>query len=158
MSKNGNIHPTRIFKEPKDLEKVWIDYKADLKEKAKGWEKIQYVGKDGDRVTDYPKLPLTMEGFRVYCWEKNIGTIKHYFDNTDNYYDDFCVICSRIKEEIRQDQITGGLLGFYNPSITQRLNGLRDGVDSTVTNNVKIMNIDPLQPNNISDDTDKTKI
>ena len=29
-----------------------------------------------------------------------------------------------LKEEIRENQILGGLLGFFNPSITQRLNGL----------------------------------
>jgi hypothetical protein len=60
----------------------------------------------------------------VYCWDEKIGTIQHYFENTLGLYDDFCDVCSRIKTEIRQDQITGGLLGFYNPSITQRLNGL----------------------------------
>jgi len=39
-------------------------------------------------------------------------------------YDDFCEVCARIKNEIREDQITGGILSFYNPSITQRLNNL----------------------------------
>ena len=29
-------------------------------------------------------------------------------------------------DEIRQDQIEGGMSGIYNPSITQRLNGLTD--------------------------------
>jgi hypothetical protein len=52
--------------------------------------------------------------------------VKHYFDNKEGRYDEFGVICSRIKEEIRHDQITGGLLGNYNASITQRLNGLTD--------------------------------
>jgi len=39
-------------------------------------------------------------------------------------YDDFCEVCTRIKNEIREDQITGGILSFYNTSITQRLNNL----------------------------------
>jgi len=117
------MHPTRIFKGPEELETAWLAYKAKLKEDARNWPKVQYVGKDGKRVEDYPVLPLTMEGFRVYCYE-NHGVIKHYFDNTDNYYDDFCLICTRIKDEIRDHQITGGLLGQFNPSITQRLNNL----------------------------------
>jgi hypothetical protein len=41
-------------------------------------------------------------------------------------YDDYMTICSRIKEQIRQDQIEGGMVGQYNPSITQRLNNLTD--------------------------------
>ena len=59
-------HPTRIFKTDKELEKVWTRYKENLKEKAKQWEKIQYVGKDGYKVTDYPKLPLTLEGLKRF--------------------------------------------------------------------------------------------
>lgn len=130
MAKNGNIHPTRIFKTPAELEKVWLEYKEDLKNQSKEWEKIQYVGKDGSKKIDYPKLPLTMAGFEVYCYN-NIGNVGQYFDNKDGYYDDFVTICSHIRKEIRADQINGGMLGFYNPSITQRLNGLTEKVENT---------------------------
>lgn len=118
------MHPTRLFKKPEELEKVFKSYKEDLKQKAKQWEKIQYVGKDGSKKTDYPKLPLTLEGLKRYCWDEKIGNIEQYFLNQGSLYNDFISICSRIKNEIREDQIQGGLLGFYNPSITQRLNGL----------------------------------
>ena len=59
------------------------------------------------------------------------------------YYDDFVAICSRIRLEIRQDQITGGLMGEYNPSITQRLNGLKEQTETTSTN-VQILSFNPL--------------
>ena len=118
------MHPTRIFKKPEDLEKAWRAYKEDLKDKAKVWVKVQYVGKDGDKKQDSPKLPLTYEGFKRFCWDENIGTVQHYFENTLDLYNDFCEVCARIRNEIREDQITGGILSFYNPSITQRLNNL----------------------------------
>jgi len=118
------MHPTRIFKKPEDLEKVWNAYKEDLKNKAKAWVKVQYVGKDGDKKQDSPKLPLTIEGFKRFCWDENIGTVEQYFTNQDGDYEEFLGICSRVKNEIREDQITGGILSFYNPSITQRLNNL----------------------------------
>jgi len=127
------MHPTRIFKTPEELQSAWILYKSSLDEEAKKWPKVQYVGKDGVRVEDYPKLPLTLEGFYVFGYD-NYGTIKHYFENKDGYYDAFGGICSRIKEEIRHDQITGGLLGNYNASITQRLNNLKEQTDNTNTN------------------------
>jgi hypothetical protein len=133
-------HPTRIFKTPDDLLKVWNDYKDDLKYRNKEWEKIQYVGKEGEQRIDYPKLPYTFEGFKVYCWDNEIGTVEHYFTNKEGYYDEFGSICSRIKTEIRQDQITGGMLGFYNPSITQRLNNLKEQTDVT-SNSEKIESI-----------------
>ena len=165
MAKNGNIHPTRIFKTPDDLLKVWLEYKDDLKTKAKEWEKIQYVGKDGERVTDIVKIPLTLEGLKRYCWDNEMGDISSYFDNKLNYYNDFITICSRIRNEIRENQITGGMNGFFNPSITQRLNGLKESTDTTINTNVRLINIDPLadqldgiEQNKISLDTDKTKI
>lgn len=119
------MHPTRTFKHPDELAEAWAKYKDHLKEAAKDWPVVQYVGRDGERVEDYPKLPLTMEGFNVWCYD-NIGIVKQYFVNQDGLYNDFMTICTRIREEIRADQITGGLLGKYNPSITQRLNGLTD--------------------------------
>jgi len=117
------MHPTRIFKSPDELEHAWTLYKESLKEEALEWVKVSYVGKEAQRMEDPFKLPYTFEGFSVYCY-KNFGTIKSYFINERGLYDDFTTICSHIKEEIRSNQITGGLLGVYNPSITQRLNSL----------------------------------
>jgi len=73
---------------------------------------------------------MTFEGFKRFC-RNNYGEVEQYFMNQDNCYVDFISICRAIKEEIRENQIIGGLLGFYNPSITQRLNGLVDKTDTT---------------------------
>lgn len=148
------MHPTRIFKNPDELWNAWEGYKAKRKEQAKEWPKVQYVGKDGFRVEDYPVLPLTMEGFELYCFD-NHGTVKHYFANVDNYYTDFCDICSRIRTEIRDHQITGGMLGQFNPSITQRLNNLKESQDLTVNTSVPILNVDPLNANPTNNGTTK---
>ena len=117
------MHPTRIFKNPEELENAWDSFKKNLKEEANQWVKVQYVGKDGDRVTEPQKVPYTFEGFKRFC-RKNYGEVEQYFTNQDNLYNDFIGICRAIKEEIRENQIIGGLLGFHNPSITQRLNNL----------------------------------
>ena len=122
------MHPTRIFKSPHELELAWKAYKDHLIEEASKWLKIQYVGKEGQRMTDEMKLPYTMDGFEVFCYN-NYGTVEQYFKNKDGYYTDFVPICSHIKKEIRSNQITGGLLGVYNPSITQRLNNLVEKVE-----------------------------
>ena len=117
------MHPTRIFKSPHELELAWKAYKNHLIEESSKWLKIQYVGKEGQRMTDEMKLPYTMDGFEVFCYN-NYGTVEQYFKNKDGYYTDFVPICSHIKKEIRENQITGGMLGIFNPSITQRLNNL----------------------------------
>jgi hypothetical protein len=77
----------------------------------------------GTQVERKKEKPLTMEGFSMFCWDK-ISQVKDYFSNRDGRYGEYVLICARIKEAIRQDQIEGGMSGMYNPSITQRLNGL----------------------------------
>jgi hypothetical protein len=131
MGKNGNIHPSRIFKTPEELEEAFNNYKKFLLEESKKWIKVSYVGKEAQRVEDYSKVPLTTEGFERYCYN-NYGCVNQYFDNKEGYYNDFVTICSRVKREIREDQITGGLLGFYNASITQRLNSLSESQEINV--------------------------
>jgi hypothetical protein len=86
-----------------------------------------FVGKDGDSVERRKERPLTMEGFELYCMDEGVITdLSHYFANLDQRYTDYVAICSRIKKAVREDQISGGMAGIYNPSITQRLNGLVD--------------------------------
>jgi len=123
------MHPTRIFKSAQELEFAWQAYKEHLVVEAEKWLKVQYVGKEGQRMEDAYKLPYTMDGFEVFCYN-NYGTVEQYFKNQDNYYSEFIPICSHIKKEIRENQITGGLLGVYNPSITQRLNGLAERTEN----------------------------
>ena len=133
-------HPSRIFNTPEALEKAFEEYKANQLKKAKKWLRIQYVGKEGVRKTDAQKLPLTMVGFEIFCYKK-YGCVEQYFKNQDDYYPDFIPICSRIKKEIREDQITGGMLGFYNASITQRLNGLAEKKETKIEASVNIPNL-----------------
>jgi hypothetical protein len=42
-----------------------------------------------------------------------------------------------VKNEIRENQILGGLLGVYNPSITQRLNGLTDKTENKISGTIE---------------------
>lgn len=114
-------------------EKMW-----DLFTQYKEWVennpiKIEdYVGKDAYRVLREKPRCLTMEGFENYVANKDIiYSLDQYFSNQDNLYTNYMGICSRIRREIRQNQIEGGMAGIYNPSITQRLNGLVDRVDKT---------------------------
>ena len=137
------MHPTRIFKTPEELELAWNAYKQDLIKQSEEWLKIQYVGKDGRRMTDGMKLPYTMEGFEVFCY-KNYGCVEQYFKNQDDYYSDFIPICLHIKKEIRSNQITGGLLGIYNPSITQRLNNLSESTKTEHSGEIKTTDLSSM--------------
>jgi len=93
-------------------------------------QREDYVGGVGKQVTRSYERPITISGFRAFGHKEGV-TINHYFANTDNSYEQYRTICSRIEDEIRDAQITNGLLGLYNASITQRLNNLTERVDQT---------------------------
>ena len=86
--------------------------------------------RSGDMVGEPLEVPLTMEGFEIFCWNKYDLTISNYFNKKEEYKE-FYTVCSRIRKEIREDQITGGMVGQYNPSITQRLNALKEQIEQT---------------------------
>lgn len=121
-------------------EKMWEYFEA-YKTHVKSTPRLKmvFVGKDGRTEYEHLERPLTMEGFELYLFENGIiGDVSHYFCNLDNRYNDYIAICSRIKKAIREDQISGGMVGQYNASITQRLNGLTEKSETKVTGEVEI--------------------
>ena len=133
------MHPTRLLKEPNDLKELWDRFKADVKLQSAEWVKVQYIS-NGERKEEAQKIPLTFEGFKRFAREEK-GESEQYFTNQDGYYDDFIGICRAIKEEIRENQIIGGMLNFFNPSITQRLNSLVDRKQTDITGSLNIPNL-----------------
>ena len=103
-----------MFKEYKEYTKSHPRYKYQLSQRT------------GEMIPEPLEVPLTMEGFEIYCYENFSVSLDHYFRNTDNSYTDYLSVCTHIRQQIREDQIRGGMVGQYNPSITQRLNGLTD--------------------------------
>jgi hypothetical protein len=91
-----------------------------------GGKRKVYVGKDAKEVYKLKERPLSLSGFYAWCIREDIGMAHHYFEDTEGNYKDYWGICRAIKEEIRADQIDGGMAGVYNPSITQRLNNLNE--------------------------------
>lgn len=114
----------KYIETPEKLLELFEKYKANLKPRE-----IQKATPRGV-VSEFHTPPLTMAGFEVFCYNE-VGTVDHYFNNSNDAYSDYCTICSYIKKEIRKDQIEGGMVGQYNSSITQRLNGLTERVDTT---------------------------
>lgn len=124
-------------------EKMWdlfMAYKNAIK--STPIKQHDFVGKDANEVYRKHEKPLTFEGFQNYLDDKNIITdVTDYFENKEGRYSDYIRVCLRVKREIRQDQIEGGMAGIYNPSITQRLNGLTEKRENTVKGELNIPNL-----------------
>ena len=129
MAKNKYIET------PEAMQELFNKYKNSLKPRE-----IQKATATGGK-SEFHMPPLTFEGFLNFC-EDTICCVHQYFENRDNRYNDYVSICSRIKRTIRQDQIEGGMVGQFNPSITQRLNNLTERTDVTTQgqqiNDIKI--------------------
>lgn len=118
----------RNLDSPEQLYELFTKYKEDVK--ANPRIKSVFGGKEFEERAEPLERPLTMEGFEIYCWEI-VGEVEDYFYNRDKRYQEFSAVCSHIRKEIRRDQIEGGMVGQYNPSITQRLNNLKEQVEQT---------------------------
>jgi hypothetical protein len=114
---------------------MWELFQAYTKEvKSDPFLVKDWVGKDGDEVKREKEKPLTLEGFELYCYNNEIvNDLGDYFSNRNDNYNSYSPICMRIRKAIRADQIEGGMAGIYNPSITQRLNGLVEKQETTFT-------------------------
>lgn len=113
----------KCFESPKHLLEVFEAYRKECK--ANPIKKHIFVGKDGAPEWQFLERPLTMDGFEVYMFEHDIcRDFGDYVTNSTGAYNDFSAIITYIRRQIRQDQISGGMAGIYNHTLTARLNGL----------------------------------
>ena len=124
--------PKKSWKNQKYLtpEKVW-EYFCDYKTRVKNEHILvhDFVGKDADEVFRKREKPLTIEWVLNFIYEREGTDIEHYFfpaESQKEAYKDYLGVCSRIRRIVKEDQIIWGMAGIYNPSITQRLNGLTE--------------------------------
>ena len=134
MAKSKPPIKEKYIETPEKLLSFWGDYKQWTE--SNPIKVHDYVGKDGDEVYRLRQRPLTQQRFETWVKNEYGVTIGQYFDNPDNRYAAYIAVCSHIRAERTADQIEGGMAGIYNPSITQRLNGLVDKVETD--NNHKV--------------------
>jgi hypothetical protein len=135
----------KLIESPEKMWQLFCDYKA--KAKSSPILVQDFVGKDGTEVKRERERPLTMEGFECFVWDEGVVEgVEQYFSNRDGRYSDFVGICTRIRRAIREDQISGGMAGIYNPSITQRLNNLVEKTD-TKTEGIQKITIERVSQN-----------
>lgn len=122
----------KAIESPEELAELFEGYKKEVKGnpfRIKDW-----VGKDATQIEREREKPLIMEGFEVYVSKKTgkIQDLDQYFANSNGNYSEFSSICREIKNEIRTDQISGGMANLYNASLTARVAGLVDKTETTI--------------------------
>lgn len=129
-------HGTKYIKTPEELWNLFVEYENQLPT----IEVPQSHVKLG--IVFLPiKAPMTMEGFRDYCYDR-IGVIKHYIDNTGNRYDDYCTIVSRIKDRIFNNNASKAAAGLYKENLIARQLGMTDKQETKSDININQFNAD----------------
>ena len=117
----------KYIESPQKLWDLFVDYKKQVKDNpiiVKDW-----VGKDSEQVYREKEKPLTMVGFECYvCDNTDISypDLTVYFEGKEESYKNYFPISSRIKAEILNDQLTGGMVMIYSQSLTARVNNISD--------------------------------
>ena len=130
MAKNPIGRPKRL-KTADELAELWDEFKIFVKSNPR--KKHVFIGKEGRSDYELLEQPFTMAGFYTWGYSKHV-IFQPYILNVQDRYKDFITISTRIKAEIRADQLIGGMVGQYNSSITARLNGLADKTENKHTN------------------------
>jgi hypothetical protein len=96
------------------------------------------------------KAPMTMEGFKDFCYDK-VGVIKHYIDNTEGNYSDYCTIIARIKERIFNNNMSKAAAGMYKENLIARQLGMVDKNQTQVNIEQPLFNDIPKNDSNKQD-------
>lgn len=102
--------------------------------------KMDFKGKDADKVNYEIERPLSWGNFKVWLYlNESVGfsTMEDYKANKDNVYDAYSEIIRVISEIIFSQQYDGACAGVYNHNIIARKLGLADKVESKTELTIK---------------------
>lgn len=118
----------RAFDSPEALLDAFADYVKHTKDNP--YLVHDFVGKDGVEIYRKKEKPLSLDGFKAFLFASS----NYRFYDLERYFNgehkDFAEVSARIRELIREEQVAGGMAGIYNASLTARLNGLVDKVET----------------------------
>ena len=123
----------KYIETPEKLWELFEKYKQEVKSNptiVKDW-----VGKDAEPVYREKERPLTMVGFECFVMNNTKITypdLTDYFEGKIESYSNYLPISSRIRAEIANDQINGGMTMIYSQNLTARLNNLSDNTKNTI--------------------------
>ena len=108
---------------PKQVLKLWDDYKESVNKDLDGIEKATNKGVQ----TEHTRPPYLRTGFEAYVYRKKGKNIHQYIDNYKDLYKDYVGVVRLMRNEWESDQVGGTMTGRYKAqTLTARLNGYVD--------------------------------
>lgn len=113
-------------------EKMWELFEDYVKNEVNNpMFKVEYVGKDGERVNTPLQTPITFEGFE--CWLSDngyIGDLGQYSANRDEAYTEYVPILTRIRTNCFVHNYKGAAVGLFNANLVAKKLGLVEKTDN----------------------------
>lgn len=121
----------KLIENPKTM---WSLFQAYVKhETGNPMNKVDYVGRDGNKVITPLATPITFEGFECYLSDKDyIHGLGQYSANRDDAYTEFVPIIARIRTNCFVNNFKGASVGLFNPNLIARKLGLSEHTDNTI--------------------------
>jgi hypothetical protein len=115
-------------------EKLWELFTQFVEhEKSNPMYKVEYVGKEGDKVNTPLQVPITFEAFE--CWLADEGILSHlgdYSANKDGKYESYSTIITRIRNNCFAQNFKGAAVGLFNANLIAKKLGLIEKTDNTI--------------------------
>jgi len=105
--------------------------------------KVEYVGKDGERVNTPLQVPITFEGFECFLADKQIiNDLGDYSKNDDGRYTEYAPIITRIRNNCFAQNFKGAAVNLFNANLIARKLGLADRKEIDDKREPRVFNID----------------
>jgi hypothetical protein len=122
----GKVNPPikkKYIENPETLWQLFCDYVEN--ERSNPMFKTEYVGKEGEKVQTPLQVPITFEGFECWLADKDIiQDLGHYAANTDNSYEPYRTIITRIRKNCFTQNFKGAAVGLFNANLIAKKLGL----------------------------------
>ncbi len=131
-------HGTKYIETP---EKMWELFEAYVKHESDSpMYKVEYVGKDGDRVNTPLQVPITFEGFECWLWDNDYikAGLGDYASNKNESYSDYSTIITRIRQNCFAQNFKGASVGLFNANIIAKKLGLVEKTENTHKHEIEV--------------------
>jgi hypothetical protein len=130
MAKSKPPIKKKYIESPEKLWEYFMQYVQH--EQANPMLKVDYVGKDGEKVYVPLQVPITFEGFE--CWladQEIIEQLGDYSSNKGGAYDSYSTIITRIRSNCFVQNFKGAAVGVFNANLIAKKIGLVEKVEQT---------------------------
>lgn len=133
----------KLFKSPQLLWEAACEYFTWCGENP--WNRIDYKGKEIERVEIPTARPFTLTGLCLYL-DCNTAYFRTFKNQLPEGEQDFNTVITRIEETIYTQKLEGAIVGAFNANIISRDLGLADKKDITHTGNLSFNGIEIVNP------------